>query len=57
MEIAAQVLEGVIVFETQPSQTKPNSMMQKRNVNDNFRKNKTSNDNKKTLSWRKLIKN
>ena len=52
----AQVLEGFIVFETEPSLLKPNSMVQKRNINDNFKKNKVSNDNKKMLSWRKLIK-
>ncbi|MEP0264009.1 helix-turn-helix transcriptional regulator [Dokdonia sp.] len=53
----AQVLEGVIVFETQTSQTTPNLVAAKKGANDNFKKNKASNDNKKTLSWRKLIKN
>lgn len=53
----AQVLKGSIVFEAHLDPIASNSIIKNKGANDNLRQNQSSNDNEKTLSWRRLIKN
>lgn len=50
----AQVLEGDMVFECNPKPITPHSIIKNKGANDNFEKNKASNDNDKALLLAKI---